>query len=100
MSRWVFFYFRQDLETEPHTISYAKNGNDLGTCFEIEKSTLEGAAMFPHVLSKNSELEINFGQMQEPFFPIKEGFTFVNDVPVEERIRGTLPPEKKEDCEV
>ena len=88
------------MDVEPHTISYSKNGNDLGTCFEIEKGSLEGKALFPHVLSKNCELEINFGQKEEPFFPVKEGFTFINDVPVEERTRGTLPPEKKEDCEV
>ena len=88
------------MEVEPHTISYSKNGNDLGTCFEVEKGSLQEQALFPHVLSKNCELEINFGQKEEPFFPIKEGCTFINDVPVEERIRGTLPAEKKEDCEV
>lgn len=37
---------------------------------------------------------------EEPFFPIEEGFVFINSVPVEERIRGPLPPAKKEDCEV
>ena len=25
---------------------------------------------------------------------------FINDVPVEDRIRGDLPPTKKEECEV
>ncbi len=90
----------QDLEAEPHTISYTKNGNDLGTCFEIEKESLAEAALFPHILSKNCELEINFGQREEPYFPVKEGYTFVNSVPEEDRVRGTLPPAKKEDCEV
>ncbi len=85
---------------DPHIISYSKNGVDLGTCFEIEKESLEGAALFPHVLSKNSELVLNFGQQEEPFFPLKEGYVFINAVPVDERVRGTLPPEKKEDCEV
>ena len=37
---------------------------------------------------------------EEPWFPIKEDFTFINSVLVEERIRGALPPLKKEDCEV
>ena len=37
---------------------------------------------------------------ETPYFPAKEGFVFVNDVPEEERVRGDLPPTKKEDCEV
>jgi len=37
---------------------------------------------------------------ETPYFPAKEGFVFVNDVPEEERVRGDLPPVKKEDCEV
>jgi hypothetical protein len=27
--------------------SYAKNGDDLGVCFQVEKSQIEGQAMFP-----------------------------------------------------
>ncbi len=90
----------QDMDAEPHVISFTKNGVDLGTCFEVEKESLAGAALFPHVLSKNCELQLNFGQLEEPFFPLKEGFEFVGKVAEEERVRGTLPPEKKEDCEV
>lgn len=37
---------------------------------------------------------------EEPFFPVKEGFTFVNAIPEEDRVRSTLPPAQKEDCEV
>jgi len=32
--------------------------------------------------------------------PVNEEFVFINDVPEEDRIRGDLPPAKKEDCEV
>ena len=52
-----------DLDAEPASISYTKNGADLGTCFEINKADLEGKALFPHILSKNCEFEVNFGQM-------------------------------------
>ena len=52
-----------DLDAEPATISYAKNGVDLGTCFEFEKSSLGEQALYPHVLSKNCEFTVNFGQM-------------------------------------
>lgn len=31
---------------------------------------------------------------------MKEEFTFIGKVPLEERVRGTEPPAKKEDCEV
>jgi len=31
---------------------------------------------------------------------VKEDYVFVNDVPEEDRIRGDLPPTKKEECEV
>ena len=51
------------MDAEPITISYSKNGNDLGVCFEIERAELGEQALFPHVLSKNSEFEVNFGQM-------------------------------------
>ena len=37
---------------------------------------------------------------ETPYFPVKEDFVFVTDVPVEDRVRGDLPPTKKEECEV
>jgi len=89
-----------DFESDPISITYSKNGEDLGVCFEIEAATLEEKALFPHVLSKNCEFEVNFGQKEEPFFPIREGFVFINDIPEADRVRGSLPPEKKEDCEM
>ncbi|ESP02305.1 hypothetical protein LOTGIDRAFT_138642, partial [Lottia gigantea] len=89
-----------DLESEPAIISYSKNGEDLGTCYEIEKATLEEKAIYPHILTKNTEYECNFGKREEPFFPLKEGYMFVEAVPQEERVRGAVPPAKKEDCEM
>ena len=37
---------------------------------------------------------------ETPYFPVNDEFIFVNDVPEEDRVRGDLPPAKKEDCEV
>jgi len=88
-----------DFESDPKTISYSKNGEDLGMCFD-DLSTLEDRALFPHVLTKNTEFEVNFGQRTEPFFPLKEGFSFITDVELDDRVRGPLPPAKKEDCEM
>lgn len=49
------------MDEEEAYLSYAKNGDDLGICFQVEKSKLEGNAMFPHILTKNTSFEINFG---------------------------------------
>ncbi|XP_013416106.1 heterogeneous nuclear ribonucleoprotein U-like protein 1 isoform X2 [Lingula anatina] len=89
-----------DFESDPVIIKFTKNGVDQGNCFEVPASELEGKALFPHVLTKNTEFEANFGQKEEPMSTILEGFTFLNAVQVESRQRGALPPEKKEDCEV
>ena len=37
---------------------------------------------------------------EEPFFPLKEEFVFLESVGEEERVRGSLPPASKEECEV
>lgn len=42
-------------------ISFAKNGDDLGVCFPVQKSDLEEEALFPHILTKNVAFECNFG---------------------------------------
>lgn len=89
-----------DFEEAVISISYAKNGIDLGECFSVAHEKLAGASLFPHILTKNCEFECNFGQNEDAWFPLKEGFTFINTLPLEERTRGSLPPEKKEDCEM
>lgn len=90
-----------DFENDgPVQIGYMKNGNDLGICFEIDRAELGDHALFPHVLTKNCEFESNFGQQESAMFPLKEEFVFVEAVAVEDRVRGTEPPSKKEDCEI
>jgi heterogeneous nuclear ribonucleoprotein U-like protein 1 len=49
------------MDSDPVTLSFSKNGNDLGVCFEVEKEKLEDRALFPHILTKNTEYELNFG---------------------------------------
>jgi len=89
-----------DMDSDPVNISYSKNGTDLGVCFEIEKESLGDEALFPHFLTKNTEFECNFGTQDEAWFPLKEEYTFIEEVPVEDRVRGQTPPSAKEDCEV
>lgn len=54
-----------DLDSSPCNIQFTLNGEDLGTAFEFEKSEVLGEgdeekALFPHVLTKGYEFQVNF----------------------------------------
>jgi nitrogen fixation protein len=59
----VCLNFVQDLESEEATttISYTKNGEDLGVAFTIPKEDLEEKVLCPHIIVKNTECQINAG---------------------------------------
>jgi len=55
-----------DLESEPCTITYTLNGEDLGVAFEFEKSILgEEGALFPHIVTKGYEYSVNFSDTEQ-----------------------------------
>lgn len=55
-----------DLESEPCTIKYTLNGEDLGVAFEFEKSVLgEEGALFPHIVTKGYEYAVNFSDTEQ-----------------------------------
>ncbi|XP_047247327.1 heterogeneous nuclear ribonucleoprotein U-like protein 1 isoform X1 [Girardinichthys multiradiatus] len=81
-------------------MGFSKNGVNLGVAFRTTKEALAGRALFPHVLVKNCAVEFNFGQKREPYFPQQEGYTFLHDRPMEEKIRGTKGPANKSECEI
>lgn len=81
-------------------MGYSKNGVNLGVAFRTTKEELAGRALFPHVLVKNCAVEFNFGQKQEPYFPPPEGYTYIHNLDMEEKIRGTKGPASKSECEV
>ncbi|KAM9318012.1 heterogeneous nuclear ribonucleoprotein U-like protein 1 [Pholidichthys leucotaenia] len=81
-------------------MGYTKNGVYLGVAFRVTKEELAGRALFPHVLVKNCAVEFNFGQKREPYFPKREGYTFIHNVPLEDKTRGTKGPASKSECEI
>ncbi|XP_061828345.1 heterogeneous nuclear ribonucleoprotein U-like protein 1 isoform X2 [Nerophis lumbriciformis] len=80
-------------------MSYSKNGVPLGVAFKVTKEDLAGRALFPHVLVKNCHVEFNFGQ-KESYFPPPEGFMYIHNVALEDKVRGTKGPANKNECEI
>uniref|UniRef100_A0A674C590 Heterogeneous nuclear ribonucleoprotein U-like protein 1 n=1 Tax=Salmo trutta TaxID=8032 RepID=A0A674C590_SALTR len=81
-------------------MAFSKNGKWLDVAFRVSREELAKQPLFPHVLVKNCAIEFNFGQKEEPFFPLPEGYTFIQNIPLENRIRGTVGPATKADCEL
>ncbi|KAK6487667.1 heterogeneous nuclear ribonucleoprotein U-like protein 1 [Huso huso] len=81
-------------------MAYSKNGKWLGVGFKVSKEQLGDRSLFPHVLVKNCAIEFNFGQKEEPYFPVPEGYTLAQSVPLEDRVRGTVGPTSKAECEI
>lgn len=90
-----------DISDDIVTIRFAVNG-ELQPAIEIPKSELpENFALFPHVLSRNYEFEVNFGEKEEPLVGISselEGYNFISKV--ENKVSGLKRPETRSDCEV
>ncbi|PAA72076.1 hypothetical protein BOX15_Mlig001238g3 [Macrostomum lignano] len=81
-------------------ISYALNGRSLGVCYTANEA--RNKPLFPHLLTKNVQFEVNFGQRKPWFPPSKDeaagGWTQIGQLTHRDRQRNYLPPDKREDC--
>jgi len=89
-----------DLESEPKTLRYTKNGEDLGVAMSLTVN-LDEKPLFPHVYLRNVKIDLNFGGLEEPWFPTLEGYSLIQNAEadnVAEKV-GKVPAEIA-DCEI
>ena len=90
-----------DMTCDPHTIGYTVNGFPQGVAFCVTSRELTGQAIFPHILTKNQNFTVNFGQMPAPLRPLMPNFTPIGQLDIADGlIRGHVAPALRQDCEV
>ena len=86
---------------EPHTIGYTVNGFPQGVAFCVSSSALNGQALFPHILTKNQNFTVNFGQLPAPIKPLMPNFIPIGQLDLNDGLlRGPVAPLSKRHCEV
>jgi len=92
-----------DMEGDDVVMSFTKNGEDQGEAFKFPKADLNGQALFPAILTRNTKFTAVFGKDKdgkevEASKPI-EGFTQIGKLEVADLVRGNPGIAKREECE-
>ena len=86
---------------DPHTITYTLNGFPLGVAFCVPKNVLNGQAVFPHILTKNQNFTVNFGQLPAPLKPLMPNYIPIGQLDLNDGlVRGPIAPLSRQNCEV
>ena len=102
-----------DEQAETVEISFTVNEKCHGTAFSVAKEKLNGRPLFPHVITKNCRFQVNFGQLEEPWFQPLEGFKWITSAapgaapdvadadnaepaPAPTAVRGSIAPATKQ----
>lgn len=59
-----------EISDEKCTVQFSINGKQQGVAFEVEKSALNGEALYPHISTKNVEYKVNFGQLEQTLWSL------------------------------
>ncbi|KAM8910708.1 heterogeneous nuclear ribonucleoprotein U-like protein 2 isoform 1-T1 [Spinachia spinachia] len=81
-------------------LSFHKNGRLMGEAFSLEASVLSGRPLVPHVLCKSCSVRVLLDPKASPWYPDPPGFTPLAALSAVQRVRTTLPPTRKAQCEV
>lgn len=71
----------------------------MGIAFRIQKEAW-GSGPLPSCPSEELCCGVQLGQRAEPYCSVLPGFTFIQHLPLSERIRGTVGPKSKAECEI
>ncbi|KAI4814972.1 hypothetical protein KUCAC02_005145 [Chaenocephalus aceratus] len=112
---WSLNHCSTQLGEEPFSFGYGGTGKKSADCkFEDfgekfgENDVIgcyidfDGADEVEMSYSKNGNcaVEFNFGQKAEPYFPPPSGYTYIHELSLEDKIRGTKGPASKSECEI
>merc|ERR1719419_713610 len=95
-----------DFSQDEINVTFTKNGDDQGDAFQINKSELNGAALFPHIMTRNVKFEVNFGIDKEAadkdnwHAALGDDYVKVGKVGEADRQRGTPRNASRDQCEM
>ncbi|XP_034037356.1 heterogeneous nuclear ribonucleoprotein U-like protein 2 isoform X2 [Thalassophryne amazonica] len=81
-------------------LSFRTNGHFMGVAFVLDSSVLQGRALFPHAFCRSCSIRFLLDPTAPPWYPSPPGFTPLAALPSKERLRATLAPSSKLQCEV